>query len=431
MPPNSITLDFQKMPTVTVDGKTHKFQADKATTGFHEITQGGVTYSLVKDAASDRFQMTIKGEPAALEKYNFGVGKGRVTDAKFGGGDPMDRFFKGFVSVGDQKAAVPDYFQNFSIGGAHLADRTAFLQSGAWGLDANSAHTELQRLEQEAKEAANSKTTATTEPKKDADIAKEPTEKPTVEEKIHEPIDSEEYTLIATSTGPLSSDELAFLKKEVHENYHESLDNLVSIMDNASLRQVQNALKEVNGREMAHQILSEKDDALFPKATSLSFGELAQKTEANLAKLGLKANQTNGDGNCFFHAVADQGYWTQASVRRQVAGAMSDIIWQPKNRDLPFPKGLGGNPPTQEQLANTLLDASIAGVQAWGEDLHCAYVARAFDRPVVLIAPDRIAVYEKDQEIRHITEASELPKNAIFLSHKGGNHWESASPITG
>ena len=109
---------------------------------------------------------------------------------------------------------------------------------------------------------------------------------------------------------------------------------------------------------------------------------------------------------------------------------MSDIIRQPKNTDLPFPKGLGGNPPTQDQLANTLLDAFTAGDQAWGEDLHCAYVARAFDRPVVLIAPDRIAVYEKDEEIRQITEASELPKNAIFLSHKGGNHWESASPIS-
>ena len=37
---------------------------------------------------------------------------------------------------------------------------------------------------------------------------------------------------------------------------------------------------------------------------------------------------------------------------------------------------------------------------------------------------DRIAVYEKDKVTRPIT-------NAILLSHKGGNHWESASPITG
>ena len=101
MPPNSITLDFQKMPTVTVDGRTQKFQADKADGGFKSITEGGVTYSLVKDV-KDRFQMTITGEPAALEKFNFSVGKGRVTDANFGD-DSMKSFFKGFVGVGDQK----------------------------------------------------------------------------------------------------------------------------------------------------------------------------------------------------------------------------------------------------------------------------------------------------------------------------------------
>ena len=108
---------------------------------------------------------------------------------------------------------------------------------------------------------------------------------------------------------------------------------------------------------------------------------------------------------------------------------MRDIMQRPANRDLPFPAGLGGKPPTQDQLDDTLLDASTAGVKAWGEDYHCAYVARAFDRPVVLIAPDRIVVYEKGKEIRTITNASELPKDAIFLAHKGGNHWESASPI--
>ena len=152
MPPNSIALDFQKMPTVTVDGKTQKFQADKANGGFKSITEGGVTYSLVKDV-NDRFQMTITGAPAALEKFNFSVGKGRVTDAKFGG-DSMKNFFKGFVGVGDQKKAEKDYFQSFSIGGAQLADRTAFLQSGAWGMDQSSAEKELNRLEEEAEAAA-------------------------------------------------------------------------------------------------------------------------------------------------------------------------------------------------------------------------------------------------------------------------------------
>ena len=63
MPPNSISLNFEKMPTVTVDGKTHTFKpGDKPDEGFKPITQGGVTYSLVKDAKG-HFQMTITGEP--------------------------------------------------------------------------------------------------------------------------------------------------------------------------------------------------------------------------------------------------------------------------------------------------------------------------------------------------------------------------------
>ena len=140
------------MPTVTVDGKTQKFQADKAG-GYQPITEGGVTYSLVKDKDSGRYTMNIRGEPAALEKYNFSVGKGRVTNANFGKGDSMENFFKGSVSVGEKKKADKDYFQNFSIAGGHLADKASFLQSGAWGLDANSAHKELERLEEEAKKA--------------------------------------------------------------------------------------------------------------------------------------------------------------------------------------------------------------------------------------------------------------------------------------
>jgi len=162
MPPNSITLDFKKMPTVTVDGKTHKFQTDKANGGFKSITEGGVTYSLVKDV-KDRFHMTITGEPAALEKFNFGVGKGRVTDANFGS-DSMKSFFKGFVGVGDQKKAEKDYFKSFSIGGAHLADRTAFLQSGAWGMDQSAALDELNRLEDEATKKAEEDTSSKTQP---------------------------------------------------------------------------------------------------------------------------------------------------------------------------------------------------------------------------------------------------------------------------
>jgi hypothetical protein len=418
MPPNSISLEFQKMPTVTVDGKTHKFQADKTTGGFQSIQEGGVTYSLVKDAKG-HFQMTITGEPAALEKYNFGVGKGRVTDAKFGGSDSMGNFFKRFSHVGDESEA-PKYFQSFSIGGASLKDRTAFLQSGAWGIDQNSASAELQRLEEEAKKSAESKP--------DSD-----TQTDTLEDKqseaLKKKLPADDAQVVVTSSQALSQTEIEALRSGVHENYHESLDKLVLKNDTASLREVQIALKEDNGREMAHRILSEKDDKLFAKTTSLSFGELAQKTEANLAKLGLKANPTKGDGNCYFHAVSAQVFLSQQSVRSQVADAMTDIIRRPLNRDLGFPRGLNNQKPTEAQRDRTLLDASTAGEKAWGEDYHCAYVARAFDRPVVLVGPDRIAVYEKDQEVRTIDSPDQLPKNAIILSHKGGNHWESASPI--
>ena len=113
MPPNSISLEFQKMPTVTVDGKTHKFKTDGAN-GYKPITEGGVTYSLAKDAASGRYTMTMNGEPAALEKYNFSVGKGRVTDGKFGT-QSMEGFFKGTSHVGAGKGEK--HYGNFSFAG--------------------------------------------------------------------------------------------------------------------------------------------------------------------------------------------------------------------------------------------------------------------------------------------------------------------------
>ena len=166
------------MPTVTVDGKTQKFQADKAG-GYQPITEGGVTYSLVKDKESGRYTMTMSGEPAALEKYNFSVGKGRVTDGKFGG-DSMENFFKGSVSVGDKKKADKDYFQNFSIAGGHLADKASFLQSGAWGLDQSSAEKELNRLEEEA-EAAAKKTKEAEDAKKTSGTQEAGEQKPVVQ----------------------------------------------------------------------------------------------------------------------------------------------------------------------------------------------------------------------------------------------------------
>jgi hypothetical protein len=177
MPPNSIALDFQKMPTVTVDGKTQKFKAENG--GYQPITEGGVTYSLVKPKESGRFTMTMRGEPTSLEKFNFSVGKGRVTDGTFAG-DSMNSFFKGTVSLGEKKNAEKDYFRNFSIAGGHLADRTAFLQSGAWGLDQSSAEKELNRLEEEA-EAAAKKADTKPEPKKDSEIPEKSGDEPPVE----------------------------------------------------------------------------------------------------------------------------------------------------------------------------------------------------------------------------------------------------------
>jgi hypothetical protein len=349
----------------------------------------------------------------------------------------MDGFFKGTSYLGDQSKA-PKYFESFSIGGAHLADRTAFLQSGAWGLDQTSADKELERLEQEAKKAKEAedakKKSGTQEVGEQTQVAKtdgaskedllksnQTQESPTTDKANIK----QEPSVTATSNASLTSDEVYGLKQGVSEAHHDTIDRLLAKNDTASLRQVQSALTtQTEGREAAHRILYDKANALYSKGLSLS--ELAPKTEVNLAKLGLKAKATTGDGNCFFHAVADQGYWTQSSVRRQVAEAMNDIMTRPNT--LPLPQGLG-NDPTREQIDNTLLDASTAGVKAWGEDYHSAYVARAFDRPVVLIAPDRVAVYEKDKEVRTIDSRSQIPKNAIFLSHKGGNHWESASPI--
>ena len=414
MPPNSISLEFNKMPTVTVDGKTHKFKADEAN-GYKPVTAGGVTYSLVKDAASGRYTMTMSGEPANLEKYNFSVGKGRVTDGNFGSGSMKD-FFKGSVQLGEKKK--DDFFSNFSIAGSQLQDATSFLQSGAWGLDAAKAHERLQMLTEEAEtaaqKAAESKTQAKPELKTDSEI--------------DGPNSSEAPTVTVTSNAPLNKDEVALLKADLHKVVHSSIDILSKVQDNSTLRESFAALKLGNTAK-AQQMLTDKANTFLKN--DLSFGEKAKLTEANLNKLGLKANLTEGDGNCFFHAVADQVGGAQGVVRTKVALAMNDIMTRPNHVRLP--RGLD-NEPIEESRDNTLFDASKAkspeeSEKAWGEDFHCAYVARAFDRPVVLIGPDNIRVYEKDKETDTISNASQLPKNAILLSHKGGNHWESASPI--
>jgi hypothetical protein len=239
MPPNSITLDFQKMPTVTVDGRTQKFQADKANNGFQEIIQGGVTYSLVKNAASGHFQMTIKGEPAALEKYNFGVGKGRVTNASFGKSGSMDGFFKGTSYVGDQSKA-PKYFESFSIGGAHLADRTAFLQSGAWGLDQTSAEKELNRLEEEAKKLAESKTEA----KKDTEAKTE--SKPQLQ--VSDPAKKDQVDSSQKSNESVPVPTTAILKEEAGKllnKMNKAQEHLPSLKENSAAQDIRKSLSRL------------------------------------------------------------------------------------------------------------------------------------------------------------------------------------------
>lgn len=453
MPPNSITLDFKTMPTVTVDGKTHTFKKGEKEGEFKPIDEnvGGVTYSLVKEA-NGNYKMTIKGKPDDLAKYNFGVSKGRVTDAKFDGGDSMQNFFERSVGVGDKKQAEKDYFHNFSIGGAHLANRTAFLQSGAWGLDKTSASAELQRLEEEeekkAKEETDSKSQSQVSDQKEPDPAASVQVNPAIQQddvistgaagdkedaeiQQNEPklegVEHDEPTVIVTTTASLTNDELAILKAGVNEEIYDSIDLLVENQDAATLREALSALQKDNpDKTLAQRILSDKASSLLPQ--QLSSSELSKKTEDNLAKLGLQAVETQGGGHCFYHAVGDQVGKTQEQVRQEVGKVMQEMINLPENGKLP--EGLGGKRPTQEELNNTLLSESIDDQKAWGEDYHCAYVARAFGRPVVLVSADRIAVYEKDKEVRTIDSRNELPNNAIFLPHKGGNHWESAKQIS-
>jgi hypothetical protein len=233
----------------------------------------------------------------------------------------------------------------------------------------------------------------------------------------------------------LTSDEVYRLKDRLHENVLDSIDILLKAKDNMTLRK---AFTEFKGGhiETAQKTLTDEANTHLPNALSLE--AKAKLTEANLSKLGLRAKATIGDGNCFFHAVADQvrkpnqvnpndqSSSIQRVVRNTVALAMNDVMNRAKH--IRPPDGLSKEL-EQEEIDNTLLDASTAGSRAWGEDFHCAYVARAFDRPVVLIAPDRIAVYEKDKQVRTIESSSQIPDKPIFLSHKGGNHWESASRI--
>jgi hypothetical protein len=227
MASNSITLDFKTKPTVTVDGKTHTFKKGEKEGEFKPIDEnvGGVTYSLVKDAKSGYYKMTITGEPDALEKYNFGVSKGRVTKAKFEGSDSMENFFKGDSQVGDKNKATK-YFQSFSIGGAHLADRAAFLQSGAWGLDKTSAKKELERLEEEAKKAkeaeGSKKNSGTQEAGEQMPVVK----KEGPQQDVSDPVNSSSVATSQKTEEPAQSKPPVVLKKQEIESLGPKVANL-------------------------------------------------------------------------------------------------------------------------------------------------------------------------------------------------------------
>lgn len=139
---------------------------------------------------------------------------------------------------------------------------------------------------------------------------------------------------------------------------------------------------------------------------------------------GLRPVQTRGDGNCFFHAVAAQVKdQTQGSIRKLVADEMGKFV-----RSQPLPKGVSR--PSDAQVTFTRRDAAEHGINAWGDDFHAGYVARALNRPVVLIGNDRALLFQKDQDTVEIDPGS-IPPNPVFLIHNGVNHWESAERVAG
>jgi hypothetical protein len=174
MSANSITLNFQKMPTVTVDGKTQKFTADKTTGEFQEIKQGNVTYSLKKDVTSGKYEMVITGDPKSLEKYNFSVKDGRMTKASFDGKDIDAKYFPGQVDIGAGKSSkkFDPYYQSFSLSGSALASRKDFLKN-VFGLE-----------EKDSDEVEDPKNTQTPQNKKDIENG----DGVIVEKKLQEPM---------------------------------------------------------------------------------------------------------------------------------------------------------------------------------------------------------------------------------------------------
>ncbi len=162
-------------------------------------------------------------------------------------------------------------------------------------------------------------------------------------------------------------------------------------------------------------ILSALDGRVSPAAAG------PDRVAPTLASFGLQVQRTLGDGNCYFNAIAAQVRESQDDVRQRVAQDMKAFVGQPR------PTGIARTV-SQIDVDRTLQDARYFGANAWGEDYHCAHVARVYKRPVVLFGNGRAELYQAGKEIEDLKAGVPLPQGAIVLVHNGGNHWEWAKP---
>jgi len=131
----------------------------------------------------------------------------------------------------------------------------------------------------------------------------------------------------------------------------------------------------------ARAILTALDERIAPAASSSA--PIAAPKPANF---GLQIQRTLGDGNCYFNAIAAQLGESQDDVRQRVAQDMKSFVGQVQR-----PKGIARSV-DQIDVDRTLQDARYFGSNAWGEDYHCAHVARVYNRPVVLFGNGRAEI---------------------------------------
>lgn len=219
MADNSVSLTFAKMPTVTVDGKTHKFTVDKQTGEFEPHKEGNVTYTLKKDATSGKYEMVITGDPKSLEKYNFSVKDGHMTKASFDGKDIDAKYFPGQVDIGAGKSSKKSdpYYQSFALSGSALASRKDFMKN-VFGLE-----------EKDSDEVEDPKTTQTPQNKKDIENG----EGVIVEKKLQEPM-------------PVPT--RAILKDKAHkllDKMNKAEEQLPSLKENSAAKDIRKSLSRL------------------------------------------------------------------------------------------------------------------------------------------------------------------------------------------